>query len=192
MKIEWHEDLCGGTSERPAWTVRALAGDVVVELRHNVTINSTSRRLENLRMEALDGVRAGLGLPQDAIEEGDITGVAAAMGALRGMAQEALLLEMEQHDARLMGLTLEFATARHAAQEEEPDTIEAVIGEWEAAGNIASRYPNGHMVYFETTEARATWDTRPDDERPLRVAGGKWVPGTLADLRRALGLEVKP
>lgn len=85
MKIEWTEDLCGGTNDRPAWTIRGAADGVVVELRHSVHLNTSTRRLENLRMEVLDGIRAGLGLPQEALQESDIASVAAAMGALRRM-----------------------------------------------------------------------------------------------------------
>lgn len=90
MKIEWTEDLSGGTDERPVWALRGAAGDVAVEVRRVVTLQPL-RRLESLRLEVLDGIRAGLGLPQDAIEEGDITGVAEAMGAMRRMALEVKL-----------------------------------------------------------------------------------------------------
>lgn len=85
MNIEWIEDLCGGTADRAAWVIKGAAGGVVVELRQGVHLNTSARRLENMRMEVLDGIRAGLGLPQDAIQEGDIAGSAAAVGALRRM-----------------------------------------------------------------------------------------------------------
>ena len=88
MNIEWTEDLAGGTADRPTWTVRARAGDVVVELRHGVRLSGTPRHLQNMRIAALDSIRAGLGLPQDAIQEDDSKGVAEAMGALRRMIEE--------------------------------------------------------------------------------------------------------
>lgn len=96
MKIEWTEDLSGGTNERPIWALRGVAGDVAVERRSDVTLNTSTRRLENMRLEVLDGIRAGLGLPQDALREGDITGVAEAMAALRRMALKAERVEAER------------------------------------------------------------------------------------------------
>lgn len=88
MKIEWGEDLGGGTNERPVWALRGAVNDVAAEVRLDVTLNTTTRRLEKLRLDVLDCIRAGLGLPEDAIGEEDTRDRPAAMGALRRMAME--------------------------------------------------------------------------------------------------------
>lgn len=191
MKIEWSEDTAQGTQEHPVWTVRGAVGGVAVEVRHDVTLNTSTHRMETMRLGVLDGIRAGLGLHVNDLQEEDIESVSAAMGALRRMALKA---EQETKE-RLLGLTLEFATGGREATEPEPDTIDDIIREWEARGGRVAK--DIVFLHADGTYALAWKDGY--DEDPDHVSTntydhgvGGWVNYTLADLRRTLGLEVKP
>lgn len=92
MRIEWYEDTAGGTGgteKHLLWTLRGRAGGVVVEIHRSAAINSSVRYLETLRLQVLDGIRSGLGLPEGSVTETDSVDISAAMDALRRMAKEA-------------------------------------------------------------------------------------------------------
>lgn len=194
MLIEWNEN----TPQRQGddgwvWSITASVGGVSVS-----QTRQRSRTLGAMRSDVMEAVAAALGLdPATACEYSDSHSLGGCMAALRRMAQEVERLEAAEHNANLEAAVKAWREESSRgvvmpAAQEEPDTVEAVMREWDRRAGTASKaaptYPGRFFFYDEEGDLVAGWQAHG----LVCSSDGPWRSGTLNDLRRALGLEVKP